>query len=154
LKLKPDADVALRVAALGHDIDRSFPKLRINPNDYTDEEYTLYKKKHAEKSAEIISKFMEEIGFNSEAIEKTKFLIENHEVGGEGDLGILMDADSLSFFENNLLPYREKHPKYLRDKIRFMYNRLSDQTKKIVLEIDFQNEELRKIVGESVGGVD
>jgi hypothetical protein len=153
LKLKPSADASLKIAALGHDIDRSFPKLRINPDDYTDEEYVLYKKKHAEKSAQIVSDLMEEIEFDKKTIEKTNLLIQNHETGGEGDFGVLMEADSISFFENNLLSYSKQHPKYLRDKIKFMYKRLSKTGKELVLGIELENQELKKIVKESIGEI-
>jgi len=48
---------------------------------------------------------MQKHDFNEKTIEKTKFLIENHETGGNGDVEILMEADSLSFFDNNLEHY-------------------------------------------------
>lgn len=151
LKLKPYADISLKIAALGHDIDRSFPEQRIKPTDFSD--YNEYKKRHSEKSAEIISNLMKKIGFENKIIEKTKFLIEKHEVGGKGDAEILKEADSISFFENNLLDYIDRNPEYVKDKIKFMYNRLSKEARRMVLQIKFQTEEIENLVRETISHI-
>lgn len=36
LKLKPDADEALQIAALGHDIERAFEDTKVRRDDYRD----------------------------------------------------------------------------------------------------------------------
>ena len=146
LKLKPNTDVALKIAALGHDIDRSVSG-RIKAGDFGS--YEEYKKQHALRSAKIISELMGKLNFDKKTLEKTRFLIENHEVGGGGDVEILKEADSLSFFENNLKHYKKINPDYVKDKIRFMYDRLSKKARKMVLEIKFQNEELKNLVMET-----
>lgn len=152
LKLEPHADVALKIAALSHDIDRSIPERRIRAEDFND--YNEYKKQHSLRSSEIISELMKKFNFNKEIIEKTQFLIENHEIGGEGDAEILKEADSLSFFENNLGHYIKTNPKYVKDKIKFMYTRLSEKAKKLVLEeINFKDKKIKKIVKETIAHI-
>ena len=153
LKLKPNADVALKIAAIGHDIDRSIPERRIRAEDFNN--YNKYKKQHSLRSSEIISELMKKFNFNKEIIEKTQLLIENHEVGGKGNVEILKEADSLSFFENNLEHYIKTNPKYVKDKIKFMYKRLSEKAKKLVLEeITFKNKKIKKIVKETIANID
>lgn len=134
LKLKPDASIPLKIAALGHDIDRSLLKERIKPEDFPNN-YAEYKKQHSIKSAKIISELMKKYLFDNSEIEKAKFIIENHEVGGKGDVEILKEADSISFFKDNLSYYKEKYPLHFKGKINFMYSRLSEKGKKLVLHL-------------------
>ena len=144
LKLNPKADISLKIAALGHDIDRSIPELRIKPKGFKD--YNKYKKQHSIRSAEIIVNLMESMAFKKEIIEKTKFLIENHEVGGETDVETLKEADSISFFQDNLEYYKKKYPDYFKDKVEFMYKRLSSKAREIVLKLKIKNKEIEKEV--------
>jgi hypothetical protein len=140
LKLKPDADIALQIAALGHDIDRSFEDYRKMKAKYAT--YDEYKKAHALLSAQITCDILKKHNFDRAMIEKVKHLIENHEIGGEGDVAILTEADSMTFF-NNLQHYRDTHTeKETIDKIKFMYNRLSTKAKKLVNQIKFKDQEL------------
>lgn len=143
LKLKPDADTALQIAALGHDIDRYDGK-KIKREDFSD--YEKFKQTHARRSALIIESMMKKLDFDKETIKKTKLLIENHEVGGDGDLGILKEADSLSFFDNNVYDYWKTHNLYFKDKILFMYKRLSKRGKEMVKSLNLKDLEIEKKV--------
>ncbi len=148
LKLKPDADSALQIAALGHDIDRSFGDYRKMKARYVT--YEEYKKAHALLSAKIICDLLIKHNFDNTTIDKVKHLIENHEVGGEGDVAILTEADSMTFF-NNLPHYRRAHTeKETIDKIKFMYNRLSDRAKLMVNQTHFENKESEKLFKEAI----
>ena len=148
LKLKPDADIALQIAALGHDIDRSFEDFRKVKSKYAT--YDEYKKAHALLSAKIICDILIKHNFDRKTIDKVKYLIENHEIGGEGDVAILTEADSITFF-NNLSHYREMHTeKETIDKIKFMYKRLSDKAKKLVKQIRIKDPELFGLVKSSI----
>jgi len=148
LKLKPDADIALQIAALGHDIDRSFGDYRKMKARF--KTYDGYKKEHALLSAKITCEILKKHNFDKATIDKVRHLIENHEIGGEGDVVILMEADSMTFF-NNLPHYRQEHTqKETMDKIRFMYNRLSDKAKSIVRRADFNNVEFAKLFREAI----
>jgi capsule polysaccharide modification protein KpsS len=147
LKLKPGADSALQIAALGHDIDRSFEDYRKMKARYAT--YDEYKKVHALLSAKITCDILIKHGFDQVTIDKVKHLIENHEIGGEGDVAILTEADSMTFF-NNLPHYREAHtPQETTDKIKFMYNRMSSKAKSMINQIDFKNTELSKLFKEA-----
>ncbi|MBX4196771.1 HD domain-containing protein [Candidatus Pacearchaeota archaeon] len=143
LKLKPDADIALKVAALGHDIDRSYGE-PVKKDE--SESYESFKMRHAARSAMIIDDILKKFDIDDKIRKKVKTLIENHEIGGSGDVEVLKDADSLSFFENNLEHYQRTHLPYLKDKITFMYTRLSAKAKALLTTMSFQNEDLKKIV--------
>jgi len=146
LKLKPDADIALQLAALGHDIDRSIENQRKKREDFAT--YDEYKKEHALLSAQIMCEILRKHNFDETTIAKVKDLIENHEVGGEGDVEVLKEADSITYF-NNLSYYRQTHNQQQTiDKIKFMYDRLSDEAKSIINQIDFNDAELTKLFKE------
>ena len=147
LKLKPEADSALQIAALGHDIDRSFEDQRKRRQYFAI--YDEYKKEHALLSAQIMCDLLRKHNFDETMMDKVKHLIENHEVGGEGDVEILKEADSITFF-NSLLHYRQTHNQAETiAKIKFMYDRLNDNAKLMVKQIDFKNAELIKLFQEA-----
>ena len=152
LRLKPDADNALKIAALSHDIDRSIPERRVHPEEFKD--YNEYKRKHSERSAEIVVEIMRKCDCDISIIEKTKFLIENHEVGGSGDVEILKEADSISFFQDNLIYYQKKYPDYFKDKIRFMYKRLSPRARLLIRDITLKNIPLEKEVWQVISEIE
>jgi len=148
LKLKPDADIALQIAALGHDIDRSFKDYRKTKAKFAT--YDEYKKEHALQSAKITCDILRKYNFDEITIDKVKNLIENHEVGGEGDVEILMEADSITFF-NDLSHYQQTHTQEETiDKIKFMYNRLNDKAKLMINQINFKNAESAKLFKEAI----
>lgn len=147
LKLKPDADIALQLAALGHDIDRSIEDIKKRREDFAI--YDEYKKEHALLSAQIMCDILQKHGFDEATIVKVKYLIENHEVGGEGDVEILKEADSITYF-NNLSHYRQMHTREQTiDKIRFMYDRLNEKAKSVVNQIDLKDDELTELFKEA-----
>lgn len=98
-KLKPNASLALQIAALAHDIERG------NLNRYKEGDFNShqeYKKAHSERGAEILNEILKKHNINSKIIDGATKLVRLHEVGGNEDADILMDADSISFFDNNL----------------------------------------------------
>lgn len=147
LKLKPNADIALQIAALCHDIDRSFEDYRKMKAKFAT--YAEYKKEHAVLSAKITCEILKKYNFDETSIDKVKRLIENHEVGGEGDVEILKEADSIAFF-NNLPHYRQTHTqKETTDKIKFMYHRLNKKAQSMINQISF-NKESAKLFKEGI----
>lgn len=56
VKLEPQADGALKIAALGHDIERAISKRKIKLENYTN--YEEFKKLHALNSAEVLTKLI------------------------------------------------------------------------------------------------
>lgn len=151
LKLKSDADISLQIAAIGHDYERSFPD-RERSKDYNT--YDQYKNSHALKSAKMIVELMDANYFSVEEIEKTKKLIENHEIGGKGDLQVLTDADSLAFFEWNIPDYIETHSiEETKKKIIFMYKRISKNAKWFLNQITFEDNVLEKLYKETIKNI-
>jgi hypothetical protein len=150
LKLKPNADKLLQIAALAHDIDRAFTGITEKDlKDYS--KINEFKKAHAARSAKFICKILEKYGYAAKEIEKAKGLVENHETGGNKESDLLMAADSLAYFEYNIPFYLKRNGKeHTKQKIRFMYNRLPEKAKKIVRKMKFKNREVLELVKEAI----
>jgi hypothetical protein len=153
LRLKPDADYALQISALAHDIERGF-KLdsKTKPKERFDN-YEEYKRIHSEKSAKIIVELLKKYNFDKEFISKVEHLVLKHEVGGDIESDLLMDADSISFFEENYVQYYEIYgEEKARKKVEFMYNRMSDKAKSLIQEFKYDNPKLNIIFKEEIFG--
>lgn len=128
-----DIAEAHRIAAYAHDIERAFrdEKKKV-PENYLDPAFLKY---HSEKSAEIVGKFLSENGAGEVEMQKVKHLVSRHEVGGDEEQNALMDADSVSFFENNAEMFvNEKAPAEGRGKIKgkfdWMFSRITTDERK------------------------
>jgi len=143
LALKPDADEALQIAALAHDIERAVPERTLLENFNNREGY---KQAHSIRSAQITTELLKKYGYNKRTIKKVTDLIEQHEIGNSGDVKILKEADSLTYFQYNLdFYYKLYGPERTEKKIQYMYNRLSEAGKKEVNKIELPGE-LKKII--------
>ena len=149
LKLKPEAGIALQIAALAHYIDRTNEKKRAKKENF--DNYDEYKRKHAIESANIICEKLEIADFNKELIERVRYLIEHHEVSGDEESDVLKNADSLTFFNFDIYPYYESmgHQK-TKEKIKFMYKRLSEKAKKMIEDVNYGNPEIEALVNEII----
>jgi hypothetical protein len=96
LELEPGASLALRLAALTHDIERHFPG-----GPAPDPGNPAYLAEHAERSAHIAHDWLAENGAGGELAAAVGELVAEHEVGGSPDSDLLQAADSLSFLEVN-----------------------------------------------------
>ena len=145
LKLKPDADEALKVAALGHDIDRAIDERKIKRDDYTN--YDEFKQAHALNSAKILTQMMNECNISKKLIDNVFFLVQHHETGGDGRTDVLKDADIISFFDVNL-PYYFIRSGVEETKRRCLwgYRKLSGNLKKIVVNFSYEDKELDSLV--------
>ncbi len=94
-ELRPNANEAILIAALSHDIDRAFNDRIIKGDEYKEQPYL---KEHQESSANIIKEFLEKIGTEKNLIDQVWHLASKHEEGGDEDQNLLKDADSLSYF--------------------------------------------------------
>lgn len=151
LELKPEADEALRIAALAHDIDRAVTGITetYDLKDYS--KLDEFKAEHAKRSAEIISNLMKKFGYGKKEIEKVHRLVLNHEIGGDEETNVLMDADSIAYFDYNIGRYFKKNGKErTKNKVKFMFKRLSKKAKEIVKGIDFKEKEVKKLFQEAV----
>ena len=150
LKLKPDADEALKIAALGHDIERAIEKRKVRREDYTN--YDEFKDAHASNSAKVLTEIMEECKIDKKLADDIFFLVCHHETGGSKRVDILRDADSISFFQVNLPDYFIRNGvKETRKRCLWGYRKLPDNLKKVVAEFDYQNKELELLVKSCIG---
>jgi len=109
LTIYPEADLNLRIAALGHDIERALPDRKVIRDEF--DNFDDFKRAHAENSAKVIKGLLKECGFQKEDIEDICELIRRHEFGGTERSDRLRIADALSFFDNNLPYYFKRHDK-------------------------------------------
>lgn len=129
-RLKPAADEALLIAAIGHDLERAFRKKHEDyvqtGKHFTNEEQLQH---HSEVSAQILADFLSKNNAPSNLIQRVKHLVSRHEVGGDEDQNLLKDADSLSFVENNASIFLARIDKLgyerVKEKFDWMYNRIS-----------------------------
>lgn len=132
-QLEPDADEALRTAAISHDIERG-----INGDwkaSSTDPEKL---RRHQDLCAQIAGDFLTKEGADVDFIQRVKHLISSHEYGGDESQNILSDADRLTYFENVALRHaktyleRGKTKEEMRSKLDFEFNKIhSAQAKEI-----------------------
>ena len=136
-KLKPDADEALLISAVSHDIERAFrDEKQMELAKFGTEEYY---KIHQEKGADIVVNFLKSLGADKKLTDKVWSLISKHEVGGDEDQTLLKDADSLSFFTKDgtinffLTKRLQKVGKEnIKKKFDWMFNRIiSEKAKEI-----------------------
>ncbi|HZP55645.1 MAG TPA: DUF4202 family protein [Candidatus Saccharimonadales bacterium] len=136
-QLSPDADEALLIAAISHDIERasrlSSDSIGRAERGFLDKNDNTY---HQEKGAEIVGEFLAQSGGSDQLITRVKHLVSKHEYGGDADQDLLKDADSLSFLENNAPIFLKRLDKLgygkIKDKFDWMYDRISDpKAKKI-----------------------
>ncbi len=145
LKLMPDAGESLKIAALGHDIERAIEKRKVRRQDYKD--YDVFKDAHALNSAIVLTEIMQACEIDKKMIDEVFSLVRHHETGGTDRIDILKDADSISYFDVNLpLYFIRNNLKETKRRCLWGYKRLSDRGKKIVAELNYQNKEIESLV--------
>ena len=150
LKLKPDADDALTIAALGHDIERAIEERKVMREDYKN--YDEFKEAHASNSAKILAELMKECSISKKLADDIFFLVRHHETGGTRRVDILRDADSISFFHVNLPYYFIRNGvKETKKRCLWGYRKLPENLKRVVAEFDYQNKELELLVRTCIG---
>lgn len=151
MRLKPEADLALQIAALSHDMERALPARKVLRANYST--YDAFKWAHSKNSTKIVAELLAKYPLEKECVEKVKSLIQYHEFGkkDEPDLLVLKDADSLSFFEINLPHYfRREGEKETFSRMQWGYHRLSEKAKPylkhLIYDEDILNKLLQKII--------
>lgn len=135
-KLKPGADEALLVSAVAHDIERAFrQKDMLEKLAETGSANIEFYRLHEERGAEIMTDFIKKQKVDDNFIKRVKELISRHEEGGNGDQNLLKDADSVSFFENNVSVFidkaiEENKKKRTKRKFDWMFNRITSKKAK------------------------
>ena len=151
-QLRPNADEALLIAAICHDIERAFRDEKTKSDIKETKKSFMDKDKltrHQEKGAEIAGKYLIKLGADKHLIERVKHLISKHEVGGDKDQNLLKDADSVSFFENNVDYFVTKQAQLrgkenVREKFQWMYQRISSPKAKAIVK-GWYEEALEKL---------
>ncbi len=133
LKLHPQADEALLIAGIAHDIERAFREEKVyrkmfhSDNAFLDDSFLDY---HQQRSAKIIADFLQRLNCPTTLSKKVFHLVSHHETGGDFETDMLKDADSLSFFQTNVdlfvtVKVRESSIEKVRNKFIWMYERIS-----------------------------
>lgn len=131
LHMHPKSDEITMLAAYAHDIERSTPD-KLRKQDYID--YNLYKQLHSEKGGNIASKIASKNGYELMDCNRLNRLIREAEFSSS-DVFVqrVCDADSISFFDNNIEHYTNNNSKIRLDhKKVFMYNRATPRARKII----------------------
>lgn len=133
VKLHPQADEALLIAGISHDIERAFreetvyQRMFLSENAFRDPVFLGY---HQHRSAKIIFDFLQNLGCPTALSEKVFHLVSHHETGGDVETDLLKDADSLSFFQTNVdlfvtVKVKESSLVKVRNKFIWMFERIS-----------------------------
>lgn len=148
LMFNPNADYILQIAALGHDIERGTSAITIYYGLPNSKEYEVNKVAHTKKSAEILSETLKNNDVDMKDNLRVQDLVIKHEIGGNPDAELIMNADSASFFEDNLVAYFVRNgEEKTRQKIKYMFNRIHDnKVKQEIRNIKHSDEELNTIV--------
>ena len=149
LKLKPDADEALQIAALGHDIERALKVREVKRADYSD--YEIFKAAHARMSAEILRGIMKDCGVLPDIASEVYLLVYRHETGGDPRVDLIKNVDSISYFHVNLpLYYQREGREETKRRCIWGYGRLSARGKKIVESMTYADEKLTELLQEAI----
>ena len=133
-RLKPDADEALLIAGILHDIERAFY------GDWkkgSDDPELL--RKHQNMCAREAEKFLKSERAGAAFIKRVKSLVARHEEGGDEEQNILCEADCLAYFEKKALRHakagkREGRERVMIKKLKYIFKRISSpRARKIAL---------------------
>ena len=153
LELDPEADAALQIAALGHDIDRAVEERKVLRADFA--EYDAFKAAHARNGAQILTELLEACGIEDAAfLREVHRLVCRHEVGGDPRSDLLVDADSLSYFDVNLPLYFARHGwEETQRRCVWGYRRLSKRSLPVAASLNYSDPELQRLVDTSLDEV-
>jgi hypothetical protein len=147
LTLCPEADAALQVAALGHDIDRAVEGRKVVKKGFSC--FDEFKAAHARNSAEILGEILRECRVDKEVAEEICRLVRAHETGGDARSDLLKNADSLSYFDVNLPFYAERHSwEETTCRSLWGFKRLSPESQAIVKGFRFKDGRLTDLIQE------
>jgi hypothetical protein len=137
--LRPDADEALLIAAVAHDIERGFrdrssydKMFEKLDKGFMSDEHLEHHQKHG---AKIIGDLLRRFNADDKTVMRVEQFVSKHEVGGSDDENLLKDADSISFFENNAEHFISKKvaevgKEKVRNKFEWMFSKITDEKAK------------------------
>ncbi|MBE9542219.1 MAG: DUF4202 family protein [Proteobacteria bacterium] len=145
LKLKPDADEALKVAALGHDIERAIEERKVKREDFSS--FDEFKKAHALNSARIMAEIMAECTIGKKLADDIFSLVAHHETGGDERAEVLKEADTISYFDVNLPLYYARHSvEETKRRVLWGYKKLSANLKEVVAKMNYNDKKLAPLL--------
>lgn len=131
VELRPDADEALRLAALTHDAEREVAggaSLDAQIGAFDD---AAAVRAHCERSARVVGEWLRGEDAGEKLVAAVEQLVLLHETGGTAAADVLQAADSLSFLETNPAArwVREGRasPERAAAKLRAMHDRISGE---------------------------
>jgi hypothetical protein len=150
LRLAPTAGLAVQLAALFHDIERlvSEAERRIEHNAV---DYQAFKNAHAEQGAKMADEVLCACGVDASTRREVARLICEHErphaAGRDGDLALLADADSLSFFSLNSPGFVDYYgSEHTRKKVRYSLGRMSSRAVRALSGVRLREDVARYLV--------
>jgi hypothetical protein len=145
----PQADQALQLAALGHDIDRAIESRRVRKDCF--QSFDKFKAAHALNSAEIVGEILVQCGVDEGVRAQVCRLVRLHETGGDERSDVLRNADAISYFQDNLPLYFARNG-WVEAKRRALwgFSRLSPELRTIVAQLSFESEDLNALLHEVV----
>ncbi len=136
LRLAPEADLAVQLAALFHDVERLASEADARVEHHA-ANYQAFKDDHAERGAELAESLLAWVGVDAGTRERAARLIAAHEhlpEPGDPDaasLSLLNDADALSFFSLNSPGYLDYFgPEATRRKVAYTLRRLRPEARR------------------------
>jgi hypothetical protein len=149
LRLKPESDKTLQIAALGHDIERALEIRKVKRDDFPG--YDAFKAAHARNSAEILREIMEDCGMSQEMASEVYLLVCRHETGGDPRADLIKNADGISYFHVNMpLYYQREGWEETKRRCIWGYGRLSPRVKRIIENMRYADEKLTKLLQEVI----
>lgn len=147
LRFNPRASQALQIAAFAHDIERALENKKIRRTDFNN--YDAFKSSHASNSSKILMEILTECDIHRAISLEACSLVSLHEIGGNANADLLMNVDSISYFDVNLPLYfqREGLDETLQRSV-WGYKRLSERGGKIVKKLKYSEEILTRMMFE------
>jgi hypothetical protein len=154
-QIAPDATLAMRLAALMHDMERAFP----GPDQpvarsFVDAEYYAA---HSARSARIVGAWLRANGADEPLAREVEELIGAHEVGGWPEANLVQAADSISFLATNvelflnMVRSGKRSAAEVRDKFDYSYRRIqAPEVRALALPMwERANARLARLVSET-----
>jgi hypothetical protein len=148
-RLMPEAEQALLLAALCHDIDRAIDSSRVQKDCF--QSFDEFKAAHALNSAEIVGEILVECGVDEGVRAEVCRLVRLHETGGDERADVLRNADAISYFQDNLPLYFARNG-WVETKRRALwgFSRISPELRPIVARFSFESDDLNALLHEVV----
>ena len=147
LRFDPQPSQALRIAAFAHDIERALDNKKIHRTDFDD--FYVFKAAHASNSAKILMEILTECSINKAISLEACSLVSLHEIGGNANADLLMNVDSISYFDVNLpLYFQREGLEETKRRSAWGYKRLSERGKEIVKKLKYNEEILTRMMFE------